>query len=305
MIEVAQLSKRFGAVHALDDVGFSVNKGEVVGLLGPNGAGKTTTMRILCGCIGASKGSVRIGGESITEQPERVKRRVGYLPENPPLYAQMEVAEYLRFTATIRGVADPNAATARVLEQVGLTASVGGRPPAERIIGHLSKGYQQRVGLAQALIHEPDVLVLDEPASGLDPAQRKEIRQLLQGLAKDASRTIILSSHVLAEVEAICSRVIVIHQGRIVAEDSISNLGRGVGVIHITLAKPGEAAHAALAAVPGVRQVEEGADGRYALQVEEDVRAAVAQAAVAHGLLSLTQDEGLENIYLRLTGAEA
>lgn len=191
MIEVSQLSKAYGRVTAISDVAFHVDQGEVVGFLGPNGAGKTTTMRILCGCIGATTGTVRIAGHDVLESPKQVKIEVGYLPEQPPLYETMVVRDYIIFAATIKGVANPEQAADRVISQVGLDREVGGQPAASRIIGHLSKGYKQRVGLAQALVHNPAVLVLDEPTSGLDPAQRREIRALLVDLARAENLSLI------------------------------------------------------------------------------------------------------------------
>jgi ABC-2 type transport system ATP-binding protein len=258
-------------------------------------------MRILCGSLGATAGLATIDGVDVFEHPEQVKARIGYLPENPPLYKSMVVSDYLRFAATIRGVADPGSAAAQAIEQVGLDEVVGGRPASERIIGHLSKGFQQRVGLAQALVHSPDVLVLDEPTSGLDPAQRKEIRDLLLQLARQADRTIILSTHVLGDVEAICGRVVIIDKGIIVAQDSIAALAGDGGHVHLQVERPGPKCAAALGAVSGVLVVDAEADGTYALQVQGDCRADVATAAVAFGLVSLRRAQSLEDIFLRLT----
>jgi ABC-2 type transport system ATP-binding protein len=301
MISVRGLTKRYGTVQAIADVGFTVERGEVVGLLGPNGAGKTTTMRILCGSLGATAGLATIDGVDVFEHPEQVKARIGYLPENPPLYKSMVVSDYLRFAATIRGVADSGSAAVQAIEQVGLDEVVGGRPASERIIGHLSKGFQQRVGLAQALIHSPDVLVLDEPTSGLDPAQRKEIRDLLLQLARQADRTIILSTHVLGDVEAICGRVVIIDKGIIVAQDSIAALAGDGGHVHLQVERPGPKCTAALGAVSGVLAVNVEANGTYALQVQGDCRADVATAAVGFGLVSLRRAQSLEDTFLRLT----
>jgi len=303
MIEVRHLTKRYGTVRAIEEVNFSVNRGEVVGFLGPNGAGKTTTMRILCGCIGANTGEVVIDGMNVMDQPEQVKTRIGYLPENPPLYGTMIVRDYVRFAATIKGVEDPDAATNRVLALVGLDREVGGQPASERIVGHLSKGFQQRVGLAQALVHDPQVLVLDEPTSGLDPAQRKEIRELLVELSEGEGRTVVLSTHVLAEIEAICDRVVVIDQGHIVAQDTLAGLRGETGRVRVRLAEPGPKARTALEAVPGVEETTEDEDGAYTVTTRGDVRADVARAMVGYGLLELAEADTLEDIYLRLTGA--
>jgi ABC-2 type transport system ATP-binding protein len=293
MIEVEQLSKRYGTFQAISDVSFSVKKGEVVGFLGPNGAGKSTTMRILCGCIGATTGRATIGGQDVLIHPREVKRRIGYLPETPPLYGNMTVKEYVRFAAQIKDVADPTKATEHVLGRVGLE-TVG-----HRIIDNLSKGFRQRVGLAQALVHDPDVLVLDEPTSGLDPAQRREIRDLLMELAA-GERTVILSTHVLSEVEDVCERVVIISHGQIVAQDSIDALRAGANRIHLQVARPSAEAAAALSAVEGVQALQASDMCGYELSVIGEVREVVAAAAVPFGLLGLSQ-ERLEDIYLRLT----
>jgi ABC-2 type transport system ATP-binding protein len=300
MIDVRQLSKSYGQIQAVSALNFSVGKGEVMGFLGPNGAGKTTTLRIICGCIGASEGSVVVAGHDVSTAPKAVKTEVGYLPERPPLYEDMVVRDYIIFAATIKGVRDPEAAADKVIATVGLDQPVGGQPAHRRIIGHLSKGFKQRVGLAQALVHDPRVLVLDEPTSGLDPAQRREIRELLAQLAQEGNRTIILSTHVLAEVEAICDKVIVICDGQIVASDSIDNL-RGAG-LRIQVSTPTAALATRLSALDGVDKVEAGKNGIYTLATTTDVRAEVAALASDHGLLSLDQEEGLEDIYLRLIG---
>ncbi|MCK6503004.1 ABC transporter ATP-binding protein [Myxococcota bacterium] len=299
MIRVEELDKRYGTFHAVRGVSFEVGRGEVVGLLGPNGAGKTTTMRILCGCIGATSGRALIDGKDVLEDPQAVKRRIGYLPEVPPLYPTMSVREYVRFAATIKGVDDVEAAAERAIARVGL-ADV-----AHRVVDHLSKGFRQRVGLAQALVHDPDVLVLDEPTSGLDPAQRVEIRELLRELAA-GERTVILSTHVLGEVEAVAERVIVIHQGRVVAQDRIEKLARG-GAARLRVARPALELEQALARVPGVAAVHGEGHGAFRIEAVADLadtdglRAAVAQAAVPFGLLELGAAEGLEDVYLRLT----
>ncbi len=295
MIRVEGLEKRYGSFEAVRGVSFEVGKGEVVGFLGPNGAGKTTTMRILCGCIGATAGRALIDGKDVLEDPAGVKRRIGYLPEVPPLYPTMSVRDYVRFAASIKQVEDVQAAADRAIERVGL------QQVAHRIIDHLSKGYRQRVGLAQALVHSPEVLVLDEPTSGLDPAQRVEIRELLRTLAAGES-TVILSTHVLSEVEAVAERVIVIHQGRVVAQDRIDRLSSG-GTARLRVARPGPDAVAALSAVPGVTAVHPDGPGAYRIEGQpgDDTRAAIAQAAVAFGLLTLNPAEGLEDVYLRLT----
>ncbi len=294
MIEVEHLTKRYGGFTALHDVTFQVGRGEVVGFLGPNGAGKSTTMRILCGCIGASSGVARVAGHDVLESPDAVKRRIGYLPEVPPLYPTMRVGEFVRFAAEIKGVEDPSTATARALDRVGLTSV------ADRVIDHLSKGYRQRVGIAQALVHDPEVLVLDEPTSGLDPAQRKEIRDLLEELAA-GERTVILSTHVLAEVEAVCERVVIINRGRVVATDSIAALAHSSHRVRLRVARPTDAFPKALHAVEGVGTVQGDADGTWLVSADHDVREQVAAAAVPFGLLELGAGQNLEDVYLELT----
>jgi len=304
MIHVHQLSKSYGEIQAIVDINFEVSAGEVVGFLGPNGAGKTTTMRILCGCLGATAGDVSINGQSVSEAPKQVKAQVGYLPEQPPLYEAMVVREYIEFAATIKGVADPVAAAQKAILQVGLDENVGGRPGAERIIGHLSKGYKQRVGLAQALVHNPQVLILDEPTSGLDPAQRKEIRDLLVSLAHSDSRTVVLSTHVLAEVEAICDRVVIINKGKVVAQDTVDNLRMSGGRVRLQVERDGSQLLEILSNLPPVQSAELHDNHGITVTTGEDCRSLIAETAAPFGLLSIHQEEGLEEIYLRLTGGQ-
>jgi len=298
MIQVDQITKRYGTFEAIRNVSFTIGRGEVVGLLGPNGAGKTTTMRILCGCIGATSGHASIDGHDIIQEPLLVKQRIGYLPETPPLYPTMTVTDYLRFAAKIKNVAEPTTAVKDVIGKVGL------QTVSHRIIEHLSKGYRQRVGIAQALVHDPDVLVLDEPTSGLDPAQRKEIRQLLASLAA-GDRTVILSTHVLSEVESVCERVIIIDQGQLVQDDQIDRLRSSSNAIRLRVSDPCPQLTDALAATSGITGVTPSDDGVYILAAEHDVRATVAQAAVAFGLIELGLAEQLEDVYLRLTTPES
>ena len=220
MIEVEHLTKRYGPVTAVQDVSFQVHKGEILGFLGPNGAGKTTTMRVLTGYMPATEGRVVVAGHDVFEQPVQAKRRIGYLPETPPLYPDMTVREYLQFVAKIKGVpaADRKSRVEQVMARTWVTDMAG------RACGKLSKGYRQRVGLAQALIHNPDVLILDEPTAGLDPKQIIETRRLIKELAGD--HTIILSTHILPEVSQTCDRVVIINKGRVVAVDTPDNLTR-------------------------------------------------------------------------------
>ncbi|NKE70307.1 ABC transporter ATP-binding protein [Candidatus Manganitrophus noduliformans] len=222
MIEVVHLGKRYGEIVAIDDVNFSVAKGEILAFLGPNGAGKTTTMRILTCFMPATSGTAKVAGFDIFESPMEVKRRIGYLPDNPPLYPEMTVSEYLQFVAKIKGVANQRvkAALASALEKCNLG------DVARRLIGNLSRGYRQRVGLAQAMIHNPDVLILDEPTVGLDPKQIIEIRELIKGLGGE--HTIVLSTHILPEATAVSQKVVIINRGRIVAVDSQERLSAQV-----------------------------------------------------------------------------
>jgi ABC-2 type transport system ATP-binding protein len=296
MIEVQGLTKRYGANVAIENVTFSVERGGVVGFLGPNGAGKSTTMRVIAGSLGASSGTAKVGGIDVAENPRAVQAMLGYSPEVPPVYTNMTVRDYVNFAATIKGVEDVPKATDRALDRVGLT-KVGGK-----LIDHLSKGYRQRVGLAQSLVHDPKVLVLDEPTSGLDPAQRVEIRELIRELAA-GDRTVILSTHVLGEIEAICNRVVVINRGRILVDDDIKNLAAAGKIVRLELARPSDLARSALAAVEGVESVE--LTGTTAVvRSQADIREQLAAAAVPFGLLELGGRERLEDIYLRLIGAQ-
>jgi ABC-2 type transport system ATP-binding protein len=229
MIEVKNLTKRYGDLVAVSNISFTAAKGQILGFLGPNGAGKTTTMRVITGFMPATSGTVKIAGFDIFEQSYECRKRIGYLPENPPLYNDMTVLSYLRFVGRIRGVAkaDLPEAVERVLRACGLT------DVPRRVIGHLSKGYRQRVGLAQAIIHNPDVLVLDEPTIGLDPRQIIDIRSLIKELAQN--RTVILSTHILPEVTQLCDKVVIINQGRIVVEEMLETLTRGTTLEQVFL----------------------------------------------------------------------
>jgi ABC-2 type transport system ATP-binding protein len=223
MIEVKNLTKRYRDRIAIDGLNFSVNEGEILGFLGPNGAGKTTTMRILTGFLPASEGTVKIAGFDVFEQPMEVKRRLGYLPETPPLYLEMTVRGYLEFVARLKGV--PGREIEQEVDRVSGLTSV--KLVLDRVIQNLSKGYRQRVGVAQALLNNPPVLILDEPTEGLDPTQRAEVRSLIRGLA--GKHTVILSTHILPEVTMTCEKVLIINQGKIVAFDDIKNLATAYG----------------------------------------------------------------------------
>ena len=223
MIEVSNLTKRYAGNTAVADVSFTVNRGEIVGLLGPNGAGKSTTMRILSCFIPASSGTVRIGGLDVFTQADEVRRRIGYMPENNPLHSEMRVREYLKFRARLKGLG-----RSRARQRVdAVIAQCGLNDVSRRIIGQLSKGYRQRVGLADALVHEPELIILDEPTIGLDPSQIRVVRQLIKELGR--SHTVLLSSHILPEVEMTCNRVMIMREGRISAADTPENLEKSMG----------------------------------------------------------------------------
>ena len=286
MIEVERLTKRYGHIVAVDDISFQVNKGEILGFLGPNGAGKTTTMRVLTGYIPATEGRAVVAGYDVFEKPIEAKRRTGYLPETPPLYPDMTVREYLHFVAKIKGVA-PKERTARV-EQVMSRTWVSDM--AGRACGKLSKGYRQRVGLAQALIHNPDVLILDEPTAGLDPKQIIETRRLIKELAGD--HTVILSTHILPEVSQTCERVVIINKGKVVAVDTPANLTRrlrGSETMFVQLdGERAAEARTALERVPGVVRVgltdgQPGAAFEIDSEPGRDVRPELARAIVQGG----------------------
>src|SRR5271166_3588197 len=233
MIKVEGLTKRYARTVAVDNISFEVEKGQIVGFLGPNGAGKTTTMRVLTCFLPPSEGTANVAGFDVLEQPMEVKRRIGYLPETPPLYPEMEVEEYLTFVGKLKGMSGPSLAT-RVGEVCERCAVADVR---KKLISKLSKGYRQRVGLAQAIIHNPEVLILDEPTAGLDPKQIIETRDLIHSLA--GSHTIILSTHILSEVEQTCEQVIIITKGKLVATDSVRNLqarARGVESVLVEVA---------------------------------------------------------------------
>lgn len=310
MITVENLTKRYPNKTAIDGVSFNVEKGEILGFLGPNGAGKTTTMRIITGYMPATNGTVRVDNFDVFESPLDVRRRIGYLPENPPLYPDMEIAGYLRFVAKIKGVPKSSLddEVARVMEKVNI-ADV-----KDRIIAKLSKGYKQRVGIAQALLNDPPVLILDEPTIGLDPKQIHEVRGLIKELA--GSHTVVLSTHILPEVEQTCHRVIIIERGKIIAVDTPQNLRfqlKGVERVSMEIAGPAAEIVSKLKAMPGVldvRAVDE-TDGRCRFQIEgelkRDIRSDLARAVVESGwgLLELQSETmSLEDIFLKLTTAE-
>ncbi len=310
MIEVQHLTKRYGRVTAVNDISFRVERGEILGFLGPNGAGKTTTMRILTGYMPATEGKAIVAGFDVFDQPIEAKRRTGYLPETPPLYPDMSVSEYLDFVAKIKGVPSADR-RARVQYVMGRTRIVD---MAHRLCGKLSKGYKQRVGLASALIHNPDVLILDEPTAGLDPKQIIETRELIKELAGD--HTIILSTHILPEVAQTCQRVVIINKGHVVAVDTPDNLTarlRGSETMYVQVDASGADPATSLGLVPGVTRVVEAdrRDGMIGFEVDSesgrDVRRDLARAVVSSGwgLLEMRPMRmSLEDVFLSLTTEE-
>jgi ABC-2 type transport system ATP-binding protein len=309
VIEVQHLTKRYGGITAVDDVSFRVDKGEILGFLGPNGAGKTTTMRVLTGYIPATEGRAFVAGYDVFDKPLDAKRRTGYLPETPPLYPDVTVREYLTFVSKIKGVPSRERRS-RVTEVMRRTYV---DDVADRACGKLSKGYRQRVGLAQALIHNPEVLILDEPTAGLDPKQINETRKLIKELA--GSHTIILSTHILPEVSQTCQRVVIINKGKVVAVDTPENLTarlRGAETMWLQVEGDPAAVTSALQAVPGVTRVAaDGHDRHVTLEVESeagrDVRRDLARAVVGggFGLLELRPMRlSLEDVFLHLTTEE-
>ena len=310
MIEVTDMTKRYAGRTAVAGISFAVGRGEIVGLLGPNGAGKSTTMRILSCFLPATSGTVRVAGYDVFHESEEVRRRIGFMPENNPLYPEMRVREYLKFRARLKGLGwgRSRERVDTVMEQCGLTEV------RRRIIGQLSKGYRQRVGLADALVHEPELIILDEPTIGLDPNQIRSVRQLIKSLA--GKHTVLLSTHILPEVEMMCSRMLIMFEGRILAADTPENLQRvmaGSSQVIAEIAAPAEELRKVWAEMPEVEQYDvssaEGDFQRCALTPREghDLRPAVYEAARARGwrLRELTRSRhSLEDIYVQVTKPE-
>ena len=307
MIQVSHLSKLYGSRAAINDLNFEVSKGEIVGFLGPNGAGKSTTMKILTGFMPASEGKASVAGYDVFDHPIEVKRNVGYLPETPPVYPEMVVWDYLDFSARMHQIPSNqiNQAIGSIIDKTGLGEV------RKRLIGNLSKGFRQRVGLAQALIHNPQVLILDEPTVGLDPKQIIEIRELIKSLGGE--HTIILSSHILPEVTATCQRIIVINQGRIVAEDTLDRLTLRLkkGLIYsMTVKNPSADGIRALEEVQGVTNVT-AAGPKLVIQIDagtQEIRDRIVEKAVTKGMGVLefsAERVSLEEIFLQLTTVES
>jgi len=310
MIEIKNLTKRYGKKKAVDNISFTVEKGEILGFLGPNGAGKTTTMNILTGYISSNEGTVTVDGFDILKNPEEVKKRIGYLPENPPLYMDMTVIEYLNFVYDLKNVKlIKKEHLNEIMNLVKIT------DVSMRLIKNLSKGYKQRVGLAQALIGNPEILVLDEPTVGLDPKQINEIRELIKKLGKE--RTIILSSHILPEVSAICGRVIIINKGKIAASDTLENISKNISSSKTIVARIEgdlEGVTGVISAIEGVHSVsskqciEEGSND-YTISAADgfDIRRPLFYALSEKKLPILMLNDqtlSLEDVFLQLTTVE-
>ena len=314
MIEVSNLTKDYGTVVAVRGVSFSVGKGEIVGFLGPNGAGKSTTLRVLAGFLGATSGRVRIAGHDIAEAPLAARRSLGYMPESAPLYPEMRVSEYLQFRARLKEVprARQKAAISAAMERSGVTHMAG------TVIAHLSKGYRQRVALADALVNNPPLLILDEPTAGLDPNQIREVRALVKELGSD--RTVLLSTHILSEVEATCERALVIDRGRLVAEGTLEELRarRKSRSLSLRLRDPQKQAESAIARVPGVRlaraEEDPGSAGQRTLwlALENDAPTEAATEALVEALIQagvgihalVPEQATLEQVFSELTRHE-
>lgn len=307
MIEVEHLTKRYGSFTAIDDISFKVEKGEILGFLGPNGAGKTTTMRIITGFMPPTKGIARVAGYDVAEKPIEVKRRIGYLPELPPLYTDMTVKEYLDFAGKLKQI--PSRKIDRKIDDVCEKVDI--LDVRNKTIKTLSKGYRQRVGVAQALIHDPEVLILDEPTIGLDPIQIREVRELIKSLAGE--HTVILSTHILPEASMVCNRVAIIDKGKLVAQDTPAGLAKSLkGAERLKLSVEGslEEVAAAISSTEGVKRVIDSSleDGVSTFTLECDfqfhVRKSISQAVSERGwsLLEMRVEEStLEDIFLRLT----
>ncbi len=304
LVSAAHLSRYFGKLAAVDDLSLELQRGEVLGFLGPNGAGKTTTMQMLCGTLAPSTGRISIAGVDLLEQPRLAKRQLGFLPEQPPLYRELTADEFLHYCGRLRGMsrAQTGDAVIRVKGRCGLESS------GSRLIANLSKGYQQRVGIAQAILHRPAVVVLDEPTVGLDPIQIREIRDLIRELGEDHG--VILSTHILPEVQAVCDRVQIIHQGRLVLNENREQLARRTGqrVLRLGLHRP--PAQEVLGALAGVQQVEALSEGHWRLTFSTDHgdagELAARAAAEDWGLFELVSEQrSLEEIFVELTCGES
>ncbi len=303
LISVTNLSRYYGPIRAVHNISFELKRGEVLGFLGPNGAGKSTSMQMITGNLAPSAGSVKICGTDLLDNPKQAKSQIGYLPEQPPVYRELTVVEYLRFCARINRIARAEIAQAvdRAMQRCGLN-SVG-----HRLIGNLSKGYQQRVGIAQAIIHSPAIVVLDEPTVGLDPIQIREIRSLIRELGQDHG--VILSTHILPEVQMTCDRVQIIRNGELVYQDTLDNLNQQTQASSLILGLDREIETSQLAALPNIKQVEQLAPRRWRLILKDQTQptTTVASKVIENGwgLMELTPEQKtLEQIFVDITTAE-
>jgi len=298
-ISVKNVTKKYGSQNALDNISFEISKGEIVGFLGPNGAGKSTSMKIITCFIPQTNGEVKVCGLDVNDEPIKVKKKVGYLPEHNPLYLDMYVKEYLLFLARLHKVKKKKERVAEMINSVGLEKE------QHKKIGALSKGYRQRVGLAQAMLHNPEVLILDEPTSGLDPNQLVEIRELIKTFGKD--KTILLSTHIMQEVEAICDRIIIINDGKIIADEKTSEIqSKVVKKQVIKVEFDTNVSRAKLNSITGVASAKEVSDKIWILEskTDRDIRKEISKFAQTNNLLVLAmqkEDESLENIFKELT----
>ena len=301
-VSVQNISKLFGEQKAVNDISFEANRGEIVGFLGPNGAGKSTTMKMITGYLRPDSGTIEVCGIPVKQDDVSAKQKIGYLPESNPLYYDLYVREYLEYTACIHNIIDKRKRVQDILMETGL------QPESHKKIGELSKGYKQRVGLAQALIHNPEVLILDEPTSGLDPNQLREIRSLIKSIGQD--RTVIFSTHIMQEVQALCDRVLIINKGRIVADDPINELeNHAKGLSRLTVEFDKEIDREILKELPSVHRIESENDGTWVLHYDGnlDIRPQIFDLAVKQGvkLLELRRDQkSVEDIFELLTKNE-
>ncbi len=310
MITVSHLSKKYGSHTAVDDISFTVEPGRIYGFLGPNGAGKSTTMNMITGCLSPTEGEVTVDGHSMLDEPVEAKRHIGYLPETPPLYTDMTPHEYLRFVAEAKGVRRDKIAD----EVADVMASTGIEDMKDRLIRNLSKGYRQRVGIAQAMLGDPDVVILDEPTEGLDPQQRTEIRTLVRELGRE--RTVILSSHVLSEVQEVCDHLIIISHGKLVANDTMENISRSLKPttsLLVTVKATPDEAETVLSGIEGIESfavtVSDGGSTtlrvRYPSEVDLRETISFAFSDIRRAVVSMgIEEENLEEIFLRLTSPD-
>ncbi len=296
-IKVEKLTKIYGTQKAVDHISFEVKPGEVVGFLGPNGAGKSTTMKIITGYLPPTSGQAWVTEKDVRKDPMAVRRHIGYLPEHNPLYEDMYVREYLAFLAGVHRLGKK--ASARIDEMISLT---GLSPERKKRIGQLSKGYRQRIGLAQAMLHDPKVLILDEPTSGLDPNQLIEIRELIKQMGQE--KTVLLSSHIMQEVQAVCDRVVIIHQGKIVADDRTENLQQAKGANRVLVEFGEEVSRESLLKIKGVKDAKSLGNHKWSLSSGQDIRHAISEYARENQLTLLTiqqETTSLEDIFHQLT----